>query len=236
VSRLLLAEDSSTPSPRKQLLMEKLGQMSFEILNINESKLNCAMKINNLITNKYREYVLDLSMQQHPCELSPVSGGFIPNVTSSAETKVPKKRGRKPKKETLDAPASNCDLMMLAVLALKQEQESKAGTKTFGKLPVSRSVVLMTFLSGLNSLYWISQVTKHSKKVFRRRRKSKTPKDDTSSEEDMLPDDAEDNEPVYCLCNRPSFGNMVECSNDACSIEWFHFSCVQLKKAPKGKW
>lgn len=51
--------------------------------------------------------------------------------------------------------------------------------------------------------------------------------------------DSEDDteEPLYCLCNRPSFGSMIECSNEHCTFEWFHFSCVGLKKrAPKGKW
>jgi hypothetical protein len=153
VSRLLLAEDASDRSPRKELLMEKLEQMSLEILNINEYKLNCAMKINHLIANKYREYI---QRQQLPRELSPVSGGFTPTVTSSAETKVPKKRGRKPKKET----ASNCDLMMLAVLAVKQEQESKAATKTFGKLPVSTMKLQMTFLPRLCSESRRSQSTR----------------------------------------------------------------------------
>lgn len=50
-------------------------------------------------------------------------------------------------------------------------------------------------------------------------------------------DDEDTNEPLYCLCNRPSFGNMIECSNEHCTFEWFHFSCIGLKKrAPKGKW
>jgi hypothetical protein len=144
VSRLL-AEENSDRSPRKQLLMEKQLLMSREILNFNENKLNCAMKINSLIVNNYREYILDLSQRQQQ-HLSQTDGfGLDLAVTSSAEMKVPKKRGRKPKKETPDASASNCDLMMLAVLAVKQEQESKSTTKTFGKLPVSTLNFLITF-------------------------------------------------------------------------------------------
>lgn len=43
-------------------------------------------------------------------------------------------------------------------------------------------------------------------------------------------------EPTYCLCRQVSFGEMIGCDNDKCSIEWFHFECVQLKVKPKGKW
>lgn len=58
--------------------------------------------------------------------------------------------------------------------------------------------------------------------------KKRRPKSDSEDDTD---------EPLYCLCNRPSFGSMIECSNEHCTFEWFHFSCVGLKKrAPKGKW
>lgn len=40
----------------------------------------------------------------------------------------------------------------------------------------------------------------------------------------------------YCLCNQPSYGEMVGCDNDTCPIQWFHLPCVGLKKAPKGEW
>ncbi|XP_064389382.1 inhibitor of growth protein 5-like isoform X1 [Halichondria panicea] len=44
------------------------------------------------------------------------------------------------------------------------------------------------------------------------------------------------NEPTYCLCQQVSFGEMIGCDNDDCSIEWFHFQCVNLTSKPKGKW
>ncbi|KAM0786950.1 hypothetical protein ACM66B_002370 [Microbotryomycetes sp. NB124-2] len=43
-------------------------------------------------------------------------------------------------------------------------------------------------------------------------------------------------EPLYCLCNRVSFGEMVGCENEDCPREWFHFECVGLTEAPSGKW
>lgn len=43
-------------------------------------------------------------------------------------------------------------------------------------------------------------------------------------------------EPRYCWCNQPSFGEMIACDNEKCPKEWFHYQCVGLKKAPKGEW
>jgi inhibitor of growth protein 4 len=44
------------------------------------------------------------------------------------------------------------------------------------------------------------------------------------------------NEPVYCLCRRVAFGEMIACDNEDCLIEWFHFPCVGLTKHPKKLW
>lgn len=40
------------------------------------------------------------------------------------------------------------------------------------------------------------------------------------------------NEPRYCLCNRVSFGMMIQCDNDNCKLEWFHLECVGLSDVP----
>ncbi|KAK0623553.1 hypothetical protein B0T14DRAFT_516538 [Immersiella caudata] len=37
----------------------------------------------------------------------------------------------------------------------------------------------------------------------------------------------------YCLCNRVSFGVMIQCDNvDNCKQEWFHLECVGLQEIP----
>uniref|UniRef100_A0A914H353 Zinc finger PHD-type domain-containing protein n=1 Tax=Globodera rostochiensis TaxID=31243 RepID=A0A914H353_GLORO len=36
-------------------------------------------------------------------------------------------------------------------------------------------------------------------------------------------------EPTYCLCERVSFGEMICCDYELCSVEWFHFACVNIK-------
>ncbi|GBG29645.1 Inhibitor of growth protein 3 [Hondaea fermentalgiana] len=33
---------------------------------------------------------------------------------------------------------------------------------------------------------------------------------------------------LYCVCNRPSFGEMIGCDDDDCKIEWFHVGCVDV--------
>lgn len=44
------------------------------------------------------------------------------------------------------------------------------------------------------------------------------------------------NEPKYCICRGVSYGEMIACDNKECHIEWFHYPCVGLRAAPKGKW
>ncbi|THV06492.1 hypothetical protein K435DRAFT_645105 [Dendrothele bispora CBS 962.96] len=41
---------------------------------------------------------------------------------------------------------------------------------------------------------------------------------------------------VYCICNRPSFGEMIACDGSACTTEWFHISCVGMSSPPQGDW
>jgi hypothetical protein len=33
----------------------------------------------------------------------------------------------------------------------------------------------------------------------------------------------QDKEPTYCICSQVSFGEMIACDNEDCSIEWFHY-------------
>ena len=49
---------------------------------------------------------------------------------------------------------------------------------------------------------------------------------------------SEDEEPdkTFCYCQGKDEGRMIGCSNDSCKIEWFHYKCVGIKRAPKGDW
>ena len=43
------------------------------------------------------------------------------------------------------------------------------------------------------------------------------------------------NDQYYCFCRRPSFPPMIACDHGDCKWEWFHYSLVGVKKAPKGR-
>jgi len=51
-----------------------------------------------------------------------------------------------------------------------------------------------------------------------------------------IPDLTEGDGEVYCLCRRGDFGEMIACDNPKCKYEWFHYSCVGLTRAPRGRW
>ncbi|KAE8629831.1 hypothetical protein XENTR_v10000608 [Xenopus tropicalis] len=67
-------------------------------------------------------------------------------------------------------------------------------------------------------------------------KKKKRSKAKQEREASPIPFAIDPNEPTYCLCNQVSYGEMIGCDNDECTIEWFHFSCVGLTYKPKGKW
>ena len=43
---------------------------------------------------------------------------------------------------------------------------------------------------------------------------------------------------MYCYCNGTDDGTeTICCDNDNCaSGQWFHYSCIHIKRAPRGKW
>ncbi|KAB8343086.1 hypothetical protein FH972_022680 [Carpinus fangiana] len=61
---------------------------------------------------------------------------------------------------------------------------------------------------------------------------------DGAADEDMEDAgyDEDGDDAAYCICQKPSFGNMVACDNEKCELEWFHWDCVHLTAEPKGKW
>lgn len=55
--------------------------------------------------------------------------------------------------------------------------------------------------------------------------------------EETTNDVNEDDESTpWCYCNEPSSGEMIFCDNRGCTIKWFHFKCLRIQHAPKGKW
>uniref|UniRef100_A0A0K0FFC0 PHD-type domain-containing protein n=1 Tax=Strongyloides venezuelensis TaxID=75913 RepID=A0A0K0FFC0_STRVS len=70
-----------------------------------------------------------------------------------------------------------------------------------------------------------------SKRIINKGKKANQLDLATLAEMNAAPD-----EPRYCLCDRVSYGDMVGCDNEKCTLEWFHFECVGLRSKPKGKW
>lgn len=50
------------------------------------------------------------------------------------------------------------------------------------------------------------------------------------------PHNVDEEETTYCICQQPSFGEMVACDNPNCQYEWFHWECVGLTETPTGTW
>ena len=48
--------------------------------------------------------------------------------------------------------------------------------------------------------------------------------------------DEEDYQKVWCYCNQPSYGDMIFCENESCTIKWFQCECLRIRKIPKGTW
>jgi hypothetical protein len=43
---------------------------------------------------------------------------------------------------------------------------------------------------------------------------------------------------LYCICQRASYGQMIGCDGKDCPFEWFHLQCVNLPEGYEvsGKW
>ena len=43
-------------------------------------------------------------------------------------------------------------------------------------------------------------------------------------------------EQLWCTCKNVASGEMIACDSGKCTVEWFHFQCVNIIRAPRGKW
>jgi len=72
-------------------------------------------------------------------------------------------------------------------------------------------------------------------------RRASTPlandEEDAEGEDDVEENiDDNDDEALYCFCQKPSYGEMIGCENDECNYEWFHLDCVKLKPPLPEHW
>ena len=43
-------------------------------------------------------------------------------------------------------------------------------------------------------------------------------------------------DPEYCFCKGKEAGEMIMCDNKNCIIQWFHTTCLHIRKVQNGKW
>ncbi|CAC5424274.1 unnamed protein product [Mytilus coruscus] len=43
-------------------------------------------------------------------------------------------------------------------------------------------------------------------------------------------------EKLWCFCAQVESGKMIYCDNEECPIQWFHYTCLGISCAPRGKW
>lgn len=49
-------------------------------------------------------------------------------------------------------------------------------------------------------------------------------------------DNKEDPTNSWCYCGEPGYGDMIMCDHKDCTIQWFHFDCLRIRRPPKNKW
>ena len=54
--------------------------------------------------------------------------------------------------------------------------------------------------------------------------------------DDINTSERHEDEKLWCICKKPSSGEMIGCDNPDCKVEWFHFECMHIRRAPKGDW
>ena len=95
-----------------------------------------------------------------------------------------------------------------------------------------------TLYSGTGGKPPIALITSDSARSHKKKTTQQTPQSVVVAE--TIQDDymgyIDPNEPRYCLCNQVSYGEMICCDSPECPIEWFHYGCVGITEAPKGKW
>lgn len=75
-------------------------------------------------------------------------------------------------------------------------------------------------------LYWTNTQDKE---------KQEHPASTPSTQPDENTQPSEDDE-LYCLCEGPESGKMIMCDSKTCKRTWFHYKCVNIKRAPQKKW
>ncbi|XP_044724201.1 PHD-finger domain-containing protein [Hirsutella rhossiliensis] len=168
--------------------------------------------------------------EQMPIRQS-ASRGHTPAATPAPESVGGRRPGSRGKAMSQEPPPS-----------LAAERSRRASTARNTPVPESKQPpkrakrpapgVVSTTSSGGNSAVGKRKAAPKRKARTTKREKGQV----TETEMEEVDDEGnpiDPNEPRYCLCNRVSFGTMIQCDNmDNCKQEWFHLECVGLSDIP----
>lgn len=213
-----------------------------EVQTLNGQKLDYALELNQFVTKKLNDFNfehLKVDPDWPKEEETPEDSVLKEEKPQDPDTKEPEqpppkvkgKRGRKSKKV----------LMELELAKLNEKKAEDSAEKNNLMLLVDAALSVQKSEGKENAKRRRDSLLKVpvTKRVVKRKRKPKAKMSDDQQGSSSAPEtdkESPTDEPTFCLCNKVSYGHMVECDNEACFIEWFHFKCVNLKKAPKGKW
>jgi inhibitor of growth protein 3 len=160
--------------------------------------------------------------------------GSVPRTTAA-----PQAAAANPKKSALsNKPLSNQQINKLKNKHTKHARLSSAGRKK-AQSPSVRGARAGTAASEEDSMLSSADASETDASQSRSRRGQKK-KQSVKQEVDVEMDendagdeelDEEDNS-LYCYCQKQSYGNMVACENEDCKYQWFHVDCLNLKKMP----
>ncbi|GAB0131804.1 hypothetical protein EsDP_00000263 [Epichloe bromicola] len=165
-----------------------------------------------------------------PTSLRPPSRSQTPSSASGPDNTAGRRPGSRGKAMSQEPPS-------LAADRPRRTSTARTTPAPEFKLPAKRTKrpapgVVSTTNSGGSSA--VGKRKAAPKRKARATKKEKGQVLDTEMEEvDDEGTPIDPDEPRYCLCNRVSFGTMIQCDNlDNCKQEWFHLECVGLDEIP----
>ncbi|KAK5664048.1 hypothetical protein OQA88_262 [Cercophora sp. LCS_1] len=165
--------------------------------------------------------------------VAPASAGG----TSSTTTRRPASRGGKAASQEPQAPSLAADRTRRASTARNtpapERQEAPARPSSRRAKRPAPGIISRTVSGGNSAVGKRKAAPKKKTARAGTKKEGKAEAEVTEVEVDDEGNVIDPDEARYCLCNRVSFGTMIQCDNvDGCKGEWFHLECVGLTDIP----
>ncbi|KAK4165298.1 hypothetical protein QBC43DRAFT_315660 [Cladorrhinum sp. PSN259] len=169
---------------------------------------------------------------QEPSAPSPAIAPAVPHSLAADRPRRTSTARNTPAPPEVPSSSTNAATSTNASSSFTSSTTSKpAHSKRAGKRPAPG--VISRTNSGGNSAVGTRKAAPRKKANTTAARSSKKEEAIAEVEVDDEGNVIDDDEPRYCLCNRVSFGTMIQCDNvDHCKQEWFHLECVGLSDIP----